>query len=106
MNLFPIRKGTTWNWELRFWNDAAKTSAKDVSGHSFAFTAKDKTDATIITLNNAAFVEQASTNIRKATISNSTTSGYTAQELKYELLVTLPGGDIELWAEGYLNVEA
>ena len=104
-NLFPIRKGTTWNWELRFWTDADKTVAKDVSAHTFSCLFKDKAGTTKITLNDAAFAETA-TNIRSVELSNTATSGYTAEELKYELMVTLPGGDVELWQEGHVNIEA
>jgi hypothetical protein len=105
-NLFPIRKGTTWNWELRFWNDADKTSPKDVSGHTFNCLFKDKAGATKITLNNAAFAAGASSNSRIVTRTDVQTAAYTAEELKYELMVTLPSGSIELWQEGHLNIEA
>ena len=105
-NLFPIRKGTTWNWELRYWSDEAKTVPIDVSGHTFSCLFKDTTGATKITLNNASFAAGSSTNRRIVTLSNSTTAAYTAEELKYELMVTLPSGAVELWQEGFVKIEA
>lgn len=105
MNLEKIKKGNTWTWELKFWQDSAKTIPLDVSGHTFNFTAVNAAGATILTLNNAAFAIQG-TNHRKVTLSNSTTAAYVVQELKYQLDVTLPSGVVEEWMAGYVNIEA
>lgn len=102
-NLKPIKKGNTWVWRLKFWQDSAKTLPLDVSGHSFAFTATNSAGVTVISLNNASFVEQ-STQERKVTISAATTAGYSVGELYYQLDVTLPDATVEEWMHGYVNV--
>jgi hypothetical protein len=102
-NLKPIKKAETYVWTLKFWQDRDKTIPLDVSGHSFAFTATNAAGATIITLNDAAFVEQ-STQERKVTLSANTTNGYAVGELYYQLDVTLPDTTAEEWMQGYINV--
>lgn len=102
-NLKDIKRGDTYIWELRFWDDEAKTIPIDVSGHSFLFTAKSLNGASIITLTNTDFVQQA-LNIRKVTISKVTTATYPTGDLSYQLDVTLPDGSVYTWMEGYINI--
>jgi hypothetical protein len=104
-NLRRIKKGDTWVWQLKFWDDPEKTVAVDVSGHTFSFTAVSAAGTNVITLSDASFVETDS-NHRTVTISANTTATYAAGELKYQLDVTLPDATVETWMEGYVNVEA
>lgn len=102
-NLKDIKRGDTYEWELRFWDDEEKTIPINVSGHSFLFTAKSTAGASIITLTNTDFVQQA-VNIRKVTLSKTTTLAYALGELNYQLDVTLPDGSVYTWMEGYINI--
>lgn len=104
-NLRRIKKGDTYVWELKFWQDADKTIPMDVTGHSFAFSGVNVAGTTVITLNNAAFVEQAAVNHRKVTLPAGTTTTYAVGELRYQLDVTLPDSTVETWMEGYVNIE-
>lgn len=102
-NLKDIKRGDTYEWELRFWDDEEKTIPIDVSGHSFVFTAKSIAGASVITLSNTDFVQQA-TNIRKVTLSKVTTATYPVGDLSYQLDVTLPDGTVYTWMEGFINI--
>jgi hypothetical protein len=102
-NLKPIKKGNTYVWRLKFWQDSAKTLPLDVSGHTFSFTATNAAGATVISLNDASFVEQ-SIQERKVTLSAATTAGYAVGELYYQLDITLPDNSVEEWMNGYINV--
>lgn len=102
-NLKDIKRGDTYEWELKFWDDEQKTIPIDVSGHSFAFTAKSIAGASVITLVNADFVQQA-TNVRKVVLSKTTTQAYQLGELNYQLDVTLPDGAVYTWMEGFINI--
>jgi hypothetical protein len=102
-NLKPIKKGSTYTWRLKFWQDTAKTIPLDVSLHSFAFTATNTAGATVITLDNTDFVEN-STQERQVILSSTDTNGYAVGELYYQLDVTLPSTYVEEWMNGYINV--
>jgi hypothetical protein len=101
----PIDKGTTWVWEMKFYQDAAKTIPLDVSAHAFAWTVKASNGSTVVTKNDAAFVE-VSTNHRKLTISNTETATLTEGIHSWELNVTLPDTTVELWQQDYVTIEA
>lgn len=100
----PIDKGATWVWEMKFWQDQAKTIPMDVSGHSFAWVVTSSTGATVITKADVDFVEMA-TNHRKLTLSNTDTAGYTAGIHSFELNVTLPDATVEVWRQGFITIE-
>lgn len=102
-NLKDIKKGDTYEWELKFWDDEAKTIPIDVSGHSFVLTAKNTAGATVISLTNTDFVQTA-TNIRKVVLSKVTTAAYPVGDLSYQLDVTLPDLAVYTWMEGYVNI--
>jgi hypothetical protein len=104
INLKDIQQGKTYVWRLEFYSDEAMQTALDVSGHSFALIAENSSGTNIITLADAAFV-QTSTSIRTVTLAASTTAGYTAGALKYELEVTLPDATIESWMKGYVTIK-
>lgn len=104
-NLNRIKKGDTYVWELVLWQDRDKSVLLDITGHSFAFTAVNtSTGATVISLTNADFVQQAAANHRKLTLSDTVTDDYPVGELRYQLDVTSPSGVVETWMEGFVNV--
>lgn len=104
IRLKDIIQGKTYVWRLEFYEDEAMQTAMDVSGHSFSFIAENTAGTNIITLANAAFVSTAD-NIRTVTISASTTAGYTAAVLNYELEVTLPDLTVERWMYGTITIK-
>jgi hypothetical protein len=101
-NLMQIKKGATWNWGLKFWDDTAKTIPKDVSGYTFAFKASNSSGI-IITLTNSDFIAPA-INHRIVTLSKSQTDSYPSGELYYQLDVDMPDGTSEEWMQGYINI--
>jgi hypothetical protein len=102
-NLKPIKKGATYIWRLKFWQDSAKTIPLDISQHNFSLVATNSAGTTVITLTNTSFVEM-STQERKVTIPAATTNGYAAGEVYYQLDVTLPDTTVEEWMNGYINI--
>lgn len=105
INLKDIEQGKTWVWSLEFYEDEAMQTALDVSGHTFSLIAENSSGTNVITLNNAAFVSSA-TNVRTVTLSSSTTSGYSAGVLNYELEVILPDSTVESWMKGTITVKS
>ncbi len=105
INLKDITQGSTYVWRLEFYEDEAMQTVLDVSGHSFSFIAEDSTGTNIITLVNADFVAT-TTSIRTVTIAASTTAGYTAGVLKYQLEVTLPDSTVEKWMNGTITIKS
>ena len=105
INLKDITQGSTYVWRLEFYEDEACTIVLDVSGHSFSMIAEDSTGTNVITLNNAAFVST-SAGIRTVTLSASTTAGYTAGVLKYQVEVTLPDATVEKWMSGSITIKS
>ena len=99
-----IDKGSTWVWEQKFWQDAAKTIPLDVSGHSFSWVVKSISGATVINLTNADFVDQAINHV-KVIIPAATTANYTAGIHSFELNVTTPTATIERWQQGFITIE-
>ncbi len=104
IRLKDIIQGKTYVWRLEFYEDEAMQTVLDVSGHSFAFIAENSSGTNIITLANAAFVSGAS-NVRTVTLSSSTTAGYAAAVLNYELEVTLPDATVERWMYGTITIK-
>lgn len=99
----PIDKGTTWIWTLKFWDDAAKTEAKNVSSYAFALNVRTTAGVSVLALDNDDFAI-ITTNERRVTLSNVTTDGLTAGTHLYEFTATL-SGVTELWKEGTITIE-
>ena len=105
INLKDIQQGKTYVWRLEFYTDEAMQTVLDISGHSFSLIAEDSTGTNVLSLNNASFVATSSS-IRTVTLSNTTTAGYTAGVLKYEMEVTLPDLTVESWMKGSITIKS
>jgi hypothetical protein len=105
INLKDITQGSTYVWRLEFYEDEAMQTVLDVSNHSFSFIAENSTGTNIITLTDTDFVET-SASIRTVTLSASTTAGYTAGVLKYQVEVTLPDSTVEKWMAGTITIKS
>jgi len=105
INLKDITQGSTYVWRLEFYEDEAMQTILDVSGHEFSFIAEDSAGTNVITLANAAFVATTAS-IRTVTIAASTTAGYTAGVLKYQVEVTLPDLTVEKWMAGTITIKS
>lgn len=105
MNLKPIKKGSTYSFTLKLWNDAAKTDAVDISGYEFTLVAKDAAGTTVINLSDTAFIETSAT-VRTVTLSDTVTAAYPAGELYYQVDATLPDTTKAELFDGYIQVLA
>ena len=101
-NLKPIRKGDSWSFNLKFYEDSCETTAIDVSAWTFKLMAKNSAGVTQFTWVNADFVVGA-TNERTVTLSSVATAAYAVGEFAYDLQVTNPSGTFT-YMEGYVQV--
>lgn len=101
-NLKPIRKGDTWSFNLKFYEDSCETTAINVSAWTFKLMAKNSAGSTQFTWDNGIFIVGA-TNERTVTLSSVTTATYIVGEYAYDLQVTNPSGTFT-YMEGYVQV--
>lgn len=90
-NMKPIRRGDTYSFDLKFWEDADKTTSINVSAYTFKLMAKNAAGVTQFTWNNSDFVV-GDTNQRTVTLSAVTTATYAVGEYSYDLQVVNPTG--------------
>ena len=101
-NLKQIRKGDTWNLNLKFYQDECETTPIDVSTWTFKLMAKNSAAVTQFTWNNADFIV-GDTNERSVILSSVTTATYNVGEYAYDLQVTNPSGTFT-YMNGYVQV--
>ena len=101
-NLKQIRKGDTWNLNLKFYQDECETTPIDVSTWTFKLMAKNSAGVTQFTWNNADFIV-GDTNERSVILSSVTTATYNVGEYAYDLQVTNPSGTFT-YMNGYVQV--
>mgnify|MGYP006921346028 CR=1 FL=1 len=101
-NLKAIKKGDTWTFDLKFFEDQCESTPIDVSTYVFKLMAKNSSGTTIFTWDNAIFVNTAN-NERKVTLSPATTATYPVGEYQYDLQVTI-GSNSYTWMAGYVDV--
>lgn len=101
-NLKQIRKGDTWNLNLKFYQDECETTPIDVSTWTFKLMAKNSAGVTQFTWSNADFIV-GDTNERSVILSSVTTATYNVGEYAYDLQVTNPSGTFT-YMNGYVQV--
>lgn len=104
-NLMPIKKGSTWSFSMKSWSDREKNIPLDLSDFSFRLVATNAAGATVLTLENARFVEVTNEE-RRVTLSKVETAALPAGELAYQLDVTNQDNTEDEWFRGYINVIA
>lgn len=103
INLKPIKKGSTYSFQLKVWTDAAKTTLLNLSAYSFSLVATNAAGMAVIALADVDFVKTSST-VRTVTLSKATTATYAAGDLYYQLDVTNPDTTSDEWFDGYIQV--
>ena len=101
-NLKAIRRGDTWNMNLKFYSDECETTPINVSAWTFKLMAKNSAGVTQFTWDNAIFVV-GDTNERSVSLSSVTTATYVVGEFAYDLQVTNPSGTFT-YMNGYVKV--
>jgi hypothetical protein len=101
-NLKPIRRGDTYNMNLKFYSDECETTPINVSTWTFKLMAKNSAGVTQFTWDNAIFVV-GDTNERSVTLSSVTTATYSVGEFAYDLQVTNPSGTFT-YMNGFVQV--
>ena len=102
-NMKPIRKGDTYSWDLKFWEDSCNSTPINVSAYTFKLMAKNSAGTTQFTWTNADFVV-GDTNQRTVTLTAVTTATYAVGEFNYDLQVTNPSGTYT-YMYGFVAVE-
>lgn len=105
INLPEINKGSSWQWRIKAYADAAKTLPVDLTQFEFQFVATNAAGQTVLTLNDVEFV-RVSDEERLVTLTPSDTDALPVGELFYELQADKQDGTSESWFKGYVNVVA
>lgn len=103
INLKPIKRGDTYVIPFEFYEDECETTPLDVETYEFKLIARNSAGVAQFTWYNGDFVIDDYYK-RTVTLSNETTTAYTAGEFVYELQVTTDTG-VYTWMQGYIEVQ-
>lgn len=102
-NLKPIRKGDDYWFQIKVWEDAEKTTLKDLTGVDFTITARYSNGATAFQKNNGQL--QAPDQYRRIfLLSEIETAALTSGEVTYEI-DTIESGVSKEYARGYILIQ-